>query len=79
MKEVKESEVFSVIADKTKDLKMKEQLSLKLRYYYNGAIHESFLDFQQATLLDAKELLGNFIHCLISVLIVIWSWKKQTG
>ena len=49
IQEVKESEVFSVIADETKDLKKKEQLSLVLRYYYNGAVHESFLDFQQAT------------------------------
>lgn len=49
IEEVKESEVFSVIADETKDLKKKEQLSLVLRCYYNGAVHESFLDFQQAT------------------------------
>ena len=49
IQEVKESEVFSVIADETKDLKKKEQLSLVLRYYYNGAVQESFLDFQQAT------------------------------
>ena len=53
---MKESEVFSVIADETKDLKKKEQLSLVLRYYYNGAVHESFLDFQQATRLDAEGL-----------------------
>ena len=53
IKEVKESKVFSVIADETKDLKKKEQLSLVLRYYYNGAVHESFLDFQRASELDA--------------------------
>ena len=45
IQEVKESEVFSVIADETKDLKKKEQLSLVLRYYYNGAVHKRFLDF----------------------------------
>ncbi|KAF3856817.1 hypothetical protein F7725_017540 [Dissostichus mawsoni] len=56
VKEVKESEVFSVIADESKDLQKKEQLSLVVRYYYNGAVHESFLDFQHAQHLDAKGL-----------------------
>lgn len=37
-------------------MKKKEQLSLVLRYSYNGAVHESFLDFQQATRLDAEGL-----------------------
>lgn len=44
IQEVKESEVFSVIADETKHLTKKEQLSLVLRYYDNGAVQESFLD-----------------------------------
>lgn len=43
IKEVKENEVFSVMADETKDMQKKEQMSLVVRYYYNGAIHESFL------------------------------------
>lgn len=64
IQEVKESAVFSVIADETKDLKKKEQLSLVLRYYYNGAVHESFLDFQQAVRLDAEGLKDKIIHCL---------------
>ena len=64
IREVKESEVFSVIADETKDLKKKEQLSLVLRNYYNGAVHESFLDFQQATRLDAEGLKDKIIHRL---------------
>uniref|UniRef100_A0A672I8P6 TTF-type domain-containing protein n=1 Tax=Salarias fasciatus TaxID=181472 RepID=A0A672I8P6_SALFA len=53
IQEVKESEVFSVT-----------QLSLVLRYYYNGAVHESFLEFQQATQLDAEGLKDKIIHCL---------------
>jgi len=64
VKEVKESVVFSVIADETKDLKKKEQLSLVVRYYYNGAVHESFLDFQHAQHLDAKGLSEMIIQCL---------------
>lgn len=51
--EVKHSEVFSILADETKDLGKKEQLSLALRYYFNGAVHKSFVDFQQVTQLDA--------------------------
>ncbi len=48
IKEVRESEVFRIIADETKDLQKKEQVSLIIRYYYNGTIHESFLDFRRA-------------------------------
>lgn len=59
--EVKESEFFSVIVDETKDLKKKEQISLVVRYYYNGAIHESFLHFQSAESLDAVGLLKMLI------------------
>lgn len=62
--EVKESEVFSVIVDETKDLKKKEQISLVVRYYYNGAIHESFLHFQSAESLDAAGLTKMIIDCL---------------
>ncbi len=61
---MRQSEVFSVIADETKDLDKKEQLSLVLRYYYNGVVHESFLDFQQATRLDAEGLKDKIVYCL---------------
>uniref|UniRef100_A0A3Q4M441 HAT C-terminal dimerisation domain-containing protein n=1 Tax=Neolamprologus brichardi TaxID=32507 RepID=A0A3Q4M441_NEOBR len=63
IREVKESEYFSVIAE-TKDLKKTEQLSLVLRYYYNGAVQESFLEFQRASQLDAAGLTQNIIQCL---------------
>ncbi len=62
--EVKENKYFSIILDETRDLKKKEQLSLVLRYYYNGAVHESFLDFKQATELDAEGLTQKIIQCL---------------
>ena len=62
--EVKESEVFSVMADETKDLKKKEQMSLVVRYYYNGAIHESFLCFQAAETLNAEGLSQMIVRCL---------------
>ncbi|XP_057199292.1 zinc finger MYM-type protein 1-like [Triplophysa rosa] len=62
--EVKENTFFSIIVDETKDLKKKEQLSIVLRYYYNGAVHESFLDFKQATELDKEGLTQKIIQCL---------------
>lgn len=62
--EVKESEVFSVLADETKDLQKKEQMSLVLRYYYSGAVHESFLHFQSAESLDAEGLTKMIVGCL---------------
>lgn len=61
--EVKENKYFSIIVDETRDLKKKAQLSLVLRYYYNGAVHESFL-FKQATELDAEGLTQKIIQCL---------------
>ncbi|XP_029571197.1 zinc finger MYM-type protein 1-like [Salmo trutta] len=64
IREVKESEVFSVIADETKDLKKKEQMSLVVSYYYNGAIHKGFLHFQSAESLDAAGLTKIIIDCL---------------
>ncbi|XP_041834348.1 zinc finger MYM-type protein 1-like [Melanotaenia boesemani] len=64
IKEVRESQVFSLLADETKDLSKKEQLSFVLRYYYDGAVHESFLDFQQADKLDAASLTTMIIASL---------------
>lgn len=64
IQEVKASEVFSILADETKDLGKKEQLSLALRYYFNRAVHKSFLAFQQVTQLDAEGLRDKIIHNL---------------
>ena len=52
IKEVKESETFSVIVDETKDVKK------------NGMVHESFLEFQEAERLDAAGLTETIIDCL---------------
>lgn len=64
MQEVKENVQFSVIVDETKDVQKKEQMSLVLRYYYNGLIYESFLEFQEAEKLDAAGLTEKIIGCL---------------
>lgn len=41
-----------------------EQMSFVLRYYYNGEIHESFLEFDVAKKLDAESLTEKIIHLL---------------
>uniref|UniRef100_A0A3B3T0S8 DUF4371 domain-containing protein n=1 Tax=Paramormyrops kingsleyae TaxID=1676925 RepID=A0A3B3T0S8_9TELE len=64
MEEVKISEVFSIMADETKDISKREQISFTLRYYYNGAIKESFLHFESAERLDAAGLTGKIVHLL---------------
>ncbi|KAK7880157.1 hypothetical protein WMY93_033180, partial [Mugilogobius chulae] len=62
--EVKESEVFSILADETKDVKKKEQMSFVLRYYYRGAVKESFLHFESTESLDAASLADKIIQML---------------
>ena len=43
-KEVSNSKYYSIIADETKDLSKKEQISIVLRYLHNK-IHEEFIGF----------------------------------
>lgn len=64
IKEVKESGAFSILVDETKDKKKMEQMSFVLRYYYNGEIHESFLEFEVAEALDAESLSLKIIRLL---------------
>ncbi|XP_062853960.1 zinc finger MYM-type protein 1-like isoform X2 [Trichomycterus rosablanca] len=61
IQEVKTSKQFSVIVDETKDVKKKEQISFVLRYFYNGVVHESFLEFEVAEHLDAASLSDKII------------------
>lgn len=61
---VKEGAQFSVLVDETKDVKKKEQISFVLRYYYNGVVHESFLEFQEAENLDTASLTEKITGCL---------------
>lgn len=49
---------------KTKTFRKKEHVSLVIRYYYRGVIHEGFLDFMKADSLDAAGLTALIIKCL---------------
>lgn len=64
IKEVKASEYFSVTADETKDVSKKEQMSMVLRYYYDGVVWESFLGYWEAEHSDAGSLANKIISCL---------------
>lgn len=52
MKRSKRAKQFSVIVDETKDVQKKKQMSFALRYYYNGVVHENFLEFEVAEQMD---------------------------
>lgn len=54
--EVKQSKYFGIICDETKDLSKKEQISLVVRYFYDGFVHEEFVGFTYAETVDAKSL-----------------------
>lgn len=62
--EVKESEVFALLADETKDVGKTEQMSFVLRYSYRGEVKESFLHFEALEQLDAAALTERIINIL---------------
>lgn len=64
IEEVKQSGAFSILADETKDLQKQEQISLVLRYYYKGTVHESFMHFEHADKLDAAGLTEKIVNSL---------------
>ncbi|GBL87917.1 Zinc finger MYM-type protein 1 [Araneus ventricosus] len=54
--EMQAAEYFAILADETKDLSKKEQLSIAVRYLYDGNIHEEFLCIEELETLDAEGL-----------------------
>lgn len=61
IKEVEESDHFSILVEQTKNIPKKEQLSLLVRYYYNGVVQESVLEYQKAEHVDAASLTEKII------------------
>jgi len=60
VKEINDSGYFSVLADKTTDVSVKEQLTLCVRYLVGTGkdrnIHESFLKITEVTSLTGENL-----------------------
>lgn len=54
--EISNSVYFAIMADETKDVSKTEQLSIVVRYYFQGEIEERFLGFTPLTNLDANSL-----------------------
>ena len=54
--EVADAKLFSVLVDETKDLSKSEQMSIVIRYFFDGEIHEEFLGFRKAEALNAQSL-----------------------
>lgn len=54
--EVCEAHYYTIMADETKDISKKEQLSVLVRYIHIGLIHERFIGYIHATELDASAL-----------------------
>ena len=52
--ELQSAQLYTVIADETKDVSKSEQLSLVLRYLYNGSTHERFISFTKCNELNSE-------------------------
>lgn len=66
VKEINESGYFSVLADETTDVSVKEQLTICVRYLVGTGkdinIHESFLKFTEITSLTGKDLASSILN-----------------
>lgn len=62
--EVSKSTFYTILADETKDLSKKEQMSIVLRYVYEGSIHEQFVNINEAKQLDADGLTATILDAI---------------
>jgi len=76
--EVKECVYFSILADETKDISKTEQLSIVLRYFFDGEIKERFLGFTPLNGLDANSLFLKIKEMLHTCQIDINNCVAQT-
>jgi hypothetical protein len=61
--EVASAQYFSILADESKDLSKKEQVSVVIRYLYNGSVYEEFIGLAEAHRLNAEGL----THTIVSL------------
>ena len=59
--ELQSAQLYTVIADETKDVSKSEQLSLVLRYLYNGSTHERFISFTKCNELNSEAIFSYII------------------
>ena len=75
--EVKEAGYFTIITDETKDISKCEQLSICLRYVYEGVIHERFFGFVHAEELNASALAEYILKVLSELHLSISNCVSQ--
>ena len=64
--EVKETGCYCIIADETKDISKREQLSVVLRYFSNSTMYEWFIGYTNALEIDATTLHKYYYDYIIS-------------
>jgi hypothetical protein len=62
--EIGSVQYFSVLADESKDLSKKEQVSVIVRYLFNGSIHEEFIGLTEAHGLNAGGLTDTIVNMI---------------
>ena len=68
--ELQEASFYTIIADETKDISKREQLSIVLRYVNNAIFRECFLGFVHAHKLDASSLSENILKTLSDLIYI---------
>lgn len=77
-KEVKEANVFAIIADETQDIANHEQVATVLRHVNDKLeVHESFVGFYRAKKTDGKTLANELKNVLISLDLNIRNLRAQ--
>ena len=62
--ELRTARYFTFIADETKDISKSEQLSLVLRYVFNGNTYERFISYTKCNELNAEAIFTNITSAL---------------
>ena len=75
--EVKTARYYTLIVDETKDVSKQEQLSLVLRYVYEGVVHERFISYTHCEELHASALTSYIFQVLDGLQINIKNCISQ--
>ena len=55
-REVQSAQFYTLMADETKDVSKSEQLSMVLRYLYNGSTYERFISFTECDEINSEAI-----------------------
>ena len=60
-RKLQSAQLYTVMADETKDISKSEQLSLVLRYFFNGNTYERFISFTKCDELNSEAIFSYII------------------